>query len=143
MTTARDALLQSIESLEQALAQDPTTGRRAWVARVDQALAAAEQALRQENADACSPKGGPFKAVDMKRPALVRQVDKLRRQLSAEVGEAAELRSEVQRAAHGAAPELDALRQHLSLFVGDLRRLKEGEIDLVQESVTTDLGAGD
>jgi hypothetical protein len=143
MTTARDALLQSIESLEQALAQDPTPGRRAWAARVDQALAAAEQALRQENADARSPKGGPFKAVDMKRPALVRQVDKLRLQLSAEVGEAAELRSEVQGAAHGVTPDLDALRQHLHLFVGDLRRLKEGEIDLVQESVTTDLGAGD
>jgi hypothetical protein len=143
MTTARDALLQAIESLEQVLAQEPATDRRAWAVRVDQALAAAEQALRQENADARSPRGGPFKAVDMTRPALVRQVGKLRRLLTAEVGEAAELRSEVQGAAHGATLDLGALRQQLHIFVGDLRRLKEGEIDLVQESVTTDLGAGD
>jgi hypothetical protein len=143
MTTARDALLQSIERLEQALAQEPSTGERAWAATVDQALAEAEQALRQENADAHSPRGGPFKAVDMTRPALVRQVAKLRRQLTADVSEAAELRSEVQGAAHGATLDIGALRQHLHNFVSDLRRLKEGEIDVVQESVTTDLGAGD
>jgi hypothetical protein len=105
--------------------------------------AEAEQALRQENADARSLRGGPFKAVDMTRPALVRRVGELRLQLAEAIGTAAELRAEVRGAAHGAALDFHALRQHLAAFVADLRRLKEGEIDLVQKSVTTDLEAGD
>ena len=143
MAPAKDALLQAIQTLEQALAEQSAGCERAWAGRVDQALAAAEQALRQENTEARSTKGGPFKAVDMTRPSLVRRVGELRHQLAADVSQAAELRSEVQAAGRGGALDCAALRHHVQEFVHALRQLKEGEIDLVQESVTTDLGAGD
>jgi hypothetical protein len=142
MAQSKDALLQAIERLERALAEEPAGRQQAWAREADQALAAAEQALGQESAEAGSP-GGLFKAVDMTRPALVRRVDELRRLLSQEVGEAHELRDQVKEAAGTVAPDLATLRRHLQEFALTLRRLKEGEIDVVQESVTTDLGAGD
>jgi hypothetical protein len=143
MAQATDDLLQSIQQLEQWLAKPPAGRERNWAARVDQALAAAEETLQLENTDLRSDTDGPFKAVDMTRPSLVRCVGELRRQLAADVGATAALRSEVQAAGRGAAPDFGALRHHLEEFVRDLRQLREGEIDVVQESVTTDLGAGD
>jgi hypothetical protein len=142
MLQVNDALLQAIERLEQAVAREPSGDGRAWANRMDRALGEAEQALRQEQAEANLPKG-LFKAVDMTRPALVRRVGQLRRALGQDVGEAVQLRNELQAATQGAPPDLDTLRQHVRDFVADLRRIKEGEIDVVQESVTTDLGAGD
>jgi hypothetical protein len=142
MAQVNDALLQAIQRLEQALAAEAPGQGPAWAEQVDTALAQAERALQEENAEADSPKG-VFKAVDMTRPALVRRVAELRQALAQDVGEAASLRSEVQAAAHASRTDFGALRNHLREFVRALRSLKEGEIDVVQESVTTDLGAGD
>jgi hypothetical protein len=137
-----DSLLQSIEQLEQALAVEQPGRGPEWAQEVDRALAGAERALRQEAAESGSPKG-LFKMVDMTRPALVRRVGELRQALAQDVGEVAALRSEVRAAAHASRTDVDALRDHLRQFARELRALKEGEIDVVQESVTTDLGAGD
>ena len=163
MVRTEDILLPAIEQLEPAFAE-PVAGReRDWAARVAQALTAAEAALRRHAAEAKNP-DGLFAEVDLTRPSLTRQVSALRREHTDLVDQVRALRDDVRQAAltftppaeqvvrasalpeparSSGIPDFGALRKRGADLVAALRQHRELETDLVQESVTTDLGAGD
>ncbi len=143
MKRTDDALLQAVERLEKVLTAEAPGQEHAWVERVDGTLAEVEQVLRGHRAETAAP-DGPFHEVDQTRPTLVRRVSELRRELAAEAGEAKALHVEVHQAAErGSAPDVAAIRRHVEHLLAGLRRLRDGETDVVLESIDTDLGAGD
>ena len=157
-----DALLHAIERLESTLPAVPVGYERTWAQKVGGALEAVEQDLREYTAES-GASDGPFSEVDLTRPSLVRRVSALRRELAVEVGEARALHTELDHAAEAftarpgkgepgdvpeparqaSVPDFGSLRQRLEQLLAALRRLRGSEAELVLESVTTDLGAGD
>jgi hypothetical protein len=164
MARALEVLLPSAEELEQALAAEFAGCEGDWADRVGAALVQIEVALRQHAGD-CEAPGGMFaQEVDLTRPALVRQVGELRREHAELLRQAQALRADIQHVARafdpaaearGVAspvpeaapaagiPDFEALRRRGDELAAALRHHRELETDLVQESVTTDLGAGD
>jgi len=157
-----DALLYAIERLESALSAAPVGYERTWAEKVSGALEDVEQVLREYTVES-GASDGPFSEVDLTRPSLVRRVSALRRDLALQVGKAHALHTELDHAAEAftarpdkaeaagvpeparqaSVPDFGSLRQRLEQLLAALLRLREGEAELVLESVTTDLGAGD
>jgi hypothetical protein len=79
-----------------------------------------------------------FSEVDLTRPALARQVSDLRQAHTEFSKRVDELMAEIQQAG-----EVVAIRTRVTELLAALRDHRKQEIDLIQESVTTDLGAGD
>jgi len=136
MKRAKDDWPDLLDQLEDAVAADAGGQERRWAEGVATALARVEQALAGHVGEAEAP-GGMFAEVDQKRPSLVRQVGELRREHVAFPDQARALRDRL-RAGTDA-----TLREDFRQFAAALRRHREVENDLVQESVTTDYGAGD
>jgi hypothetical protein len=100
---------------------------------------------------------GLFSEIDWTRPALVRQVGELRGDHEELFSLMMELREDLRRLecaepGPGAnredipaqvSPEVGSLEMRVRQLVERLRHHREHETDLVQESITTDLGAGD
>jgi hypothetical protein len=111
---------------------------------LDRALRDVEEAAR-EHGLALDPVSG--KVVDVDRPlipspGLARHAAWLRQDLGELVGEAAVLRSRLATAAATPA-ERERLRQQARALLDALERFGEEEVRLIQESVNTDIGAGD
>jgi hypothetical protein len=158
-----DPMQVPLERLAQALAADFPGREAAWATGVDNALDALEQALRQHTVGA-EAAHGLLTEIDLSRPSLVRRVSELRRQHSDFQEQTVALRQEVQRAARafapptetvaqadalpepagpGAIPDFGSLRRQGQQLLDSLRRHREEETDLTQESVSTDIGVGD
>jgi hypothetical protein len=161
--TKADPMQTSLERLAQALAADFPGHEAAWAADVDGALDTLEQALRQHTVGA-EAANGLLTEIDLSRPSLVRRVSELRRQHSDFLEQTVALRKEVHQAAQVFAPpaetvaEADALpkpagsdsipdfgslRRQGQQLLDSLRRHREEETDLTQESFSTDIGVGD
>ncbi len=138
MSAPKDLLTGSIEGLWQAV-HEHTAGR---TERVRQALGEVERALRHHAGDLApeddtlaDPPGRPLipspgverRAEELRRESrdLLRQTRALQAELSAGPGEGSDLAERVREL-------LRALERH-----------ERDEIDLVQQSLTTDIGAGD
>jgi hypothetical protein len=156
-----DALDTSVDDLSEALASSAPGNEREWTKRVAEALAQVEHHLRRHAAETRSP-DGPLAEVDLTRPTLARQAAGLRRDYDELLKQCLALQEGVRRAAAAFAPtealqspkrpptskdspipDFGALRDQAAPLLEELRRKKEAEIDLVQESVTTDIGVGD
>jgi hypothetical protein len=155
-------LIPAIEKLEKTAA-DPVAGRELeWGTQVALALDELSVALRRHKTD-CEERGGMFSEVDLERPTLSRQVANLRQAHDDLLTRIADLKAGAQQAAQtfahtrqapptGDLPppsgdvhlvDFDALRQAVRDLAEALRSHWKQETDLIQESVTTDLGAGD
>jgi hypothetical protein len=164
MTAARDHLLATTEELTCSLRAELPGHEWEWTERARAALICVEQSLRQHIVDTEAPAGLFSTEVDLTRPSLVRQVSKLRREHEQFLEQATGLQRQLETAAEvfrppqratppsGALPQpasagvfvnLGSVREALELLATALLHHRERETDLTQESVTTDLGAGD
>ena len=138
-------LLSSMESLARALSEGDTFPAKTWAARVDQALAAVEEAWRASRWDlpAMEEEFGGM-AVS---PGADRRARALRHELEELVGEASDLRVQMRRVVSGdtaASPHtLVGFRLQAQALLDALRAHEREEASFVHELVTTDIGAGD
>jgi Ni,Fe-hydrogenase III large subunit len=138
-------LLEPTERLEQAL-NAPIVGREeAWTQEMVKAVTDLEAALERHKASAEVPQG-VFAEVDETRRALLQQVSDLRNDLNEILNQTAELHDrakEIARLGKDATAGWAALGCRAADLVTGVRRLTDGEVGVVMESVNTDLGAGD
>jgi hypothetical protein len=138
MTVQIGNLAAAVTELEQALddgAPDPSQ-------RLEGALAGLEQAAR-EHALLLDPVHGKLIDVDrplIPSPGLARHECGLRQELGEVVADAAALR---ERLAEAAGPDLGRLRERARQLAEALDHFNEQEARLIQDSVITDIGAGD
>jgi hypothetical protein len=154
------------DGLERALGGDAPGREQDWIGGVDRALAAVEEAVRRRAAALRTP-DGQLVEVDRPRlpsPAVDRRIEQLERELQQVLERAKALRDQVRGAAEGigleqppeeaagalsVAPEAGAVaalgvfRQQARDLVEALRHLEREEADLVLDSITPDIGAGD
>jgi hypothetical protein len=166
MLTHDKSLTSVAEALERALGQDTAGREQDWIAGVDGALGAVEKAVRARAGSLLSP-DGHLVEIDRPRlpsPAVDRRTEELERELHLILERAESLRRQVRGAAEGVgmdqnpaevagalsvAPETGAVaalgvfRQQAGELADALRRLEHQEVDLVLDSITPDLGAGD
>jgi len=150
----KDAALQAALKLEQVLTARRPGGEREWCEQVSRSLADAEQALREHLYSVAEPDGLRTRVQEIAqeiKPALDRSVNSLQRQLIDLRARAAALQDKFQEALQAVAlpptgrsvPDFGALQKEGEELVAAVRQTKEGEIKLIQETVNTDIGAGD
>jgi hypothetical protein len=164
MSAKKQSLARAVEGLKQALAGDAAGQGEAWVRLVDQALDAVENAVRQHRATLSDDEG---RIVDVNTslnpsPGVARRADGLRQELDNLLNQAAKLRGKLKTIHPAAAtdPSTAAGALPVAPEVGDatdfsvfceraeqllegLGRYDEEEAELIEDSVTMDLGAGD
>jgi hypothetical protein len=163
MPAVKDPLVQAMQGLKQALGSNGV-GQKDWAERVGGALAAVEEAVRRHRDTLEDDEG---RVVDVNTPlnpspVVKRRADGLRRELDGFLEEARALRGKVRDLHAGHAADPTTLAGSLSvapeggdlpdfavfwqrardLLVG-LGHFEEQEADLIQQSITLDLGAGD
>jgi hypothetical protein len=147
-----DPLALSLDQLRHALGGEVLGHEREWAEAMRAALIQVEQALRQRITAVKAP-DGPLAEVDDTRPTLVRQVNALRQYQEELLGKAVALQEEVRCAAKafqpnssagaGSVPVFGEIRRKTEELLAGLQQNKEAQIDLVLESVNTDIGVGD
>jgi len=123
-------ILKAVEQLEQALGGESA-------GRIEQTLAALQEALRQRAAT-LKPPDDPLPDVDrplLPSPGEDRKAAELREQVGGFLWETEALRAQ----ARDGGAEADAFRERARA----LRNHEHAEVDLILESVNTDIGAGD
>jgi hypothetical protein len=163
MPAVKVPLVQAIKGLKEALGSNGV-GQRDWAERVGHALEAVDEAVRQHR-DALEDEEG--RVVDVNTPlnpspVVKRRADGLREELDGFRKEARELRhkvGEVHASAvadpqtlagalpvspeAGELPDFGVFWQRARDLLAGLGHFEEEEADLIQYSVTLDLGAGD
>ena len=164
MPVKKQSLLQALEELKHVLADDAAGQGEDWSRRMSQALATLEQFLRQHRATLSDAEG---RVVDVNTslnpsPGVARRADGLRQDLDNLLNQAAKLRGKLKTIHPAAAtdPSTAAGALPVAPEVGDatdfsvfceraeqllegLGRYDEEEAELIEDSVTMDLGAGD
>jgi hypothetical protein len=163
MRATTDVLPPLLDSLERALQEEAAGQEGAWADDVKACCRGLRDALAKHQVDAEAPRGA-LSTVDLTRPSLVRQVGDLRREhtefadqlvtieakltgvieaFGASVKSPASADALPRPSPVGVVPDFGAIRQDGLRFVSAVRQHLQQETDLVLESVTTDLGAGD
>ena len=158
-----DRLQTALEHLTETLAGESTGREGAWAREADRALAAVEMGLRQ-HVQAAEAADGSWSRVDLTRPTLVRRVSEVRQHHRALQDDLKTLRRDLRSAAEAfqrrhrllrgadtlppvqtpdSVPDFGAVRGHAESIADGLRRMEDEEVELLLESVNTDLGAGD
>ena len=163
MPTTKVPLTRAIQGLKEALGSNGV-GQKDWAGRVGTALEAVEEAVRQHRAALEDEEG---RLVDVNTslnpsPVVKRRADGLREELGRFLKEARELRRKVDEV-HASAvadpktlagalpvapeagelPDFSVFWQRARDLLAGLGHFEEEEADLIQYSVTLDLGAGD
>jgi two-component system cell cycle sensor histidine kinase/response regulator CckA len=136
----RDMLLMLAKRLEQALAAD--TPPLDWLERVGLVLERVEQMLEQHLAEIAAP-DGVFADIDQTKQSEAREIERLRKSYGKFVEQAHVLKADVDQAKRSKSHAKPSLRERLRQFVADLEAHRQEEVNLVLESVTTDIGGGD
>ena len=166
MPTHNDLLFAAVHGLECLLAESMAARQQDWLARVDQALAGVEQAMR-ERANALTVPEEGLVEVDRPRlpsPTVARRAEELRQELAGMIAEARALRAKVQSATPasgleigssdlagalpvapeaGAVPDFGLFCRRTRELLDGLGRYEEEEAKLILDSITPDIGAGD
>jgi hypothetical protein len=131
-------LVEAVRGLEQALAGGGDLPRR-----LGPALVAVEQAVRQHERvlDADGPRVVDIESPRIPSPIVTREVGKLHGELEELLGEARALRDRL--SGGGPAPDPARLRERVRRLLEALARFDEQEARVIQETVNTDIGAGD
>ncbi len=151
-----DALLEAMHRLEAALAAAAPGRQQAWGGRVQDDLRLVHEALAR-HVDSAEGSDGLLAAIDLSRPALVRRVDRLRREHADLLQQANDLRRRVERlcsvewTAYEACladevlddPDAADIRRQAAQLLNALRSHQAHEADLIFETFYTDIGAGD
>jgi mannose/cellobiose epimerase-like protein (N-acyl-D-glucosamine 2-epimerase family) len=151
-----DSLLAAMHRLEAALAAAAPGRQQAWGARVQDDLRLVHEALARHVASAEGP-GGLLAAIDLSRPAIVRRVERLRREHADLLQQANDLQRRVERlssaewTAYEACladevlddPDAADIRRQAAQLLNALRSHQAHESDLIFESFCTDIGTGD
>ena len=149
MKAKKHAFLTAVAELKQALAEDSTGRERDWAERVDRALAGIVGAVQRHNATLLAPSGGVVDVASgqVPSPGVDRRLAVLYEELEGMLGEAAALRARLQRvltsATAGELPDCTLCRCRAAELLDALDRYETDEADLILDSVTTDIGAGD
>lgn len=147
-----DSLALSANTLREAIDAEAPGHERQWAEAIDRALAEVEMAIRKH----LIPSKDPTAEVDQTRPSLARQADELRSEHGDLLAAVHHLREQVQRVVQAFQPapdvntrnapgivDLGALRREAEQLLTRLHEHREAEINLIQESVVTDIGVGD
>lgn len=137
-----DALLGAMHRLEAALAAAAPGREQPWNERVCADLAGVQAELQNHVASA-EGEGGLFAEIDLTRPTLVRQVERLRREHRDLLQQAEALRRQVTHYGPEETPRFADTRQQAARLLEALRHHQAREADLIFESCFTDIGAGD
>jgi hypothetical protein len=151
-----DALLVAMHRLEAALAAAAPGRQQAWGARVQDDLRLVQEALARHVASAEGP-GGLLAAIDLSRPAIVRRLERLRREHADLLQQANDLQRRVERlcsvewTAYEACladevlddPDAADIRRQAAQLLNALRSHQAHETDLIFETLYTDISAGD
>jgi hypothetical protein len=152
MTPKSVALTAAVDNLERELAT-ASASSPTWAGRIDRALTVVEQAIRRHLRELAPPAEAP-PGLDrplIPSPGLERRTEGLRRELGELLGEATDLRAKVRVAAKPtavrfvteAAADVGSLSGRARQLASSLAQFEEAENNVVQESVNTDIGAGD
>jgi hypothetical protein len=158
----RDVLLMLVKRLEQALAPDWVGNEGPWFERLLLVLDRVEQATRQQLLDVDSP-DGPLDEF-RKTPSQDRRMKVVHARYADFVQQAMALKKDLQKLSQAfysitqdpserlGLPEPDeepvrldvaTIRQRADRFRRELEKHRQDEINLILESVTTDIGGGD
>jgi len=156
-----DPRAQALHQLKVALAVELPENEQDWAYEVEHALSLIEKALKEYRTAANAP-DSVLAEVDETRETLARQADGIRQERASLLQECVALQLDLQTAAHAlpvdtetpsplptpATPAADsvdfhALRLRLEEFRARVEGILQTETELVRESITTDLGAGD
>ncbi|HZU36769.1 MAG TPA: hypothetical protein VFA18_12700 [Gemmataceae bacterium] len=144
--SVQQKLLHAMAELEKATANPVTGSGQAWSQYVDKVLAELEDALRR-HAQEIAGADGQLVAVDrplIPSPTLQHRGAHLAEELHSILGQTQSLRREFRELAPVAnQPQRELFCQRARQLVQDLERCESQEADLIQDSVTTDIGAGD
>lgn len=163
MPTTKVPLMQAIQGLKEALGSNGV-GQQDWAGRVGHALEAVKEAVRQHR-DSLEDEEGRLVDINTSlnpSPVVKRRADGLREELDHFLGEARDLRHKVE-GVHASAvadpktlagalpvapeageqPDFGVFWQRARDLLAGLSHFEEEEADLIQYSVTLDLGAGD
>jgi hypothetical protein len=147
MLQTSDQLACALNDLKKAANADSAGGRQEWAAEAGQALRRVGRAWLSHLTDAEAPES-LFDEVDWTRPSLVRQVEQLRQEHDSFVELIFGLRDDLRRLTQApdvdrSQPDVGSVQLRLRQLFDRLEHHRNHETDLVQESITTDLGAAD
>ncbi|MHB1423647.1 MAG: hypothetical protein ACYC3I_10725 [Gemmataceae bacterium] len=151
-----DALLAVVHRLEAALAAAAPGRQQAWGSRVLGDLRLVQESLARHVAAAEGP-DGLLVAIDLSRPAIMRRVERLRREHADLLQQANDLQRRVERlssvewTAYEACladevvedPDAADIRRQAAQLLNALRSHQAHETDLIFETFYTDIGASD
>lgn len=165
MTMTKQSLSQAGDDLKHVLAETAAGQGEDWCRRVSQALDRMEQSLRQHRATLRDAEG---RVIDVDTstnpsPGVARRADKLHQALDKLLGEVQTLHTKLNTVhpsagvvdpstAAGALPvepevgdqtDFSVFCERAEQFVRDLEHYNEAEVQLIEDNVTLDLGAGD
>jgi hypothetical protein len=146
MYLQNDRLTAAAEELRRGLTENAAASGREWAIRIGRALSDVERILRRHAADVSTTDDAP---ADQDRallpsPGVERRAEGLRHELDVLIESLRTLRTEL--AAGRENPPGSGtvgFSERVQGLLRALEHLDQGEIDLVQESITADIGAGD
>jgi hypothetical protein len=143
MNVGGDRLVQAVEELRQAAGENDFNSGPEWSARVGKALAEVEHVLRQHPEDIVpvdNTRINQDRAL-LPSPGIERWAEGLRQKLDDLAEEIDALRAEL--LCGGIQAQSVGFAERVRSLVRALERHERDEIDIVQESFTTDIGSGD
>jgi len=151
----------ALHQIQRALSVGLPSRKLDWAREVEHALALLEKAIKEHRTAANAP-DSVLAEVDETRETLARQADRIRQERAELLQECLALQLAFQSAAHAlpvdkelpsphptpATPAVESadfsdLKERLEAFSERVEAILESETELVRESITTDLGAGD